>query len=186
MKPTTGANADIQAPVSPAGGARAAPGIAPDAGAPGGVAPGQPTLTKGSAPGTVDVIAPIVVKKAPPPQPEIPLVAEQAFDDMTKVQLPMSPDQIGSLKSMFDEAQKAAAEHPGTPPKPTSTSQIVGFYFRVLRPPIIRLQGGFVTSIVFLDATGARRQIAAYDIGDPRSLQCSVGSKKQYHDGAGD
>jgi intracellular multiplication protein IcmK len=165
VKPTSGANADIQAPVSPAGGAAAA---APDAGAPGGVAQGQPSLT-GGAPGTVDASAPIVVKKAPPPQPEIPLVAEQAFDDMAKVQLPMSPDQIRTLKTMFDEAQKAAAEHPGTPPKPTSTSQIVDLSPGAT-PPIIRLQGGFVTSIVFLDATGAPWPIAAYDIGDPRSF----------------
>ncbi len=135
----------------------------------------QPPLAGGPNPstGTVDVnsvnagqqAAKTLAQNEPPPLS----IREQAFEDMTRTSLPMTPDQIRTLKSMFDQSQKAAAEHPGTPPKPTSNSQIVDLSPGAT-PPIIRLQAGFVTSIVFLDATGAPWPIAAYDIGDPRSF----------------
>jgi intracellular multiplication protein IcmK len=139
----------------------------------------QPSLAGGPNPatGTVDVnaVPPAGVAGGPlkpamaPEEPLLPSVRDQAFEDMTRAQLPMTPEQIRTLKLMFDESQRAAAEHPGTPPKPTSNSQIVDLSPGAT-PPIIRLQGGFVTSIVFLDATGAPWPIMAYDIGDPRSF----------------
>ena len=58
---------------------------------------------------------------------------------------------------------------PGTPPRPTVTSQFVN-----LSPgstaPVIRLAQGFVTSLVFIDSTGAPWPIAAYDIGNPSAF----------------
>ena len=55
------------------------------------------------------------------------------------------------------------------PPRATSTSIIVNLAPGAV-PPVIRLSAGFVTSFVFLDATGAAWPIQAYDIGDPKSF----------------
>lgn len=179
-----GSTSDINPPVSPAGGLTpTAPGGTPPTGAvqsaPGpNFVPGptaQPSLA-GAAPqqGTVDVNGLPIQGQAPvgpPVAPEVilPPVRDQAFEETVRTQLPMTPEQIRTLKSMFDEAQKAASETPGTPPKPTSNSQIVDLSPGAT-PPIIRLQGGFVSSIVFLDATGSPWPVAAYDLGDPRSF----------------
>ncbi len=166
-----GSTSDIKPPVSPT------PGAAPaNAGGPGGnFVPGpmaQPSLA-GAAPqqGTVAINAVPGQNAAPAPVPEVvvPPVRAEAFAETIRTELPMTPEQIRTLKSMFDEAQRAAAEHPGALPKPTSNSQIVDLSPGAT-PPIIRLQGGFVTSIVFLDATGSPWPIAAYDLGDPRSF----------------
>lgn len=167
-------NPEINAPVSPpqnaqANGAGGAPltgnNFTPSATAQpslaGGNNLGSGTVAVNNAPG---VGAPPTQAVEPPPP-----IRDQAFAEATKNALPMTPEQIRTLKSMFDEAQKAAAELPGTPPKPTSISQIVDLSPGAT-PPIIRLQSGYVTSIVFLDATGAPWPIAAYDIGDPRSF----------------
>ena len=54
------------------------------------------------------------------------------------------------------------------PPKPTSTSKIVDLSPGAT-PPVIRLSSGFITSLVFLDATGAPWPVKAYDLGDPSS-----------------
>lgn len=97
-----------------------------------------------------------------------PTVHQEAFVDMTGSTMPLSPDQIRSLKKMFNQSQRAAAEHPDVPPRPTSTSVTLDLSPGAT-PPIIRLSAGFVTSLVFVDATGAPWPIAAYDLGDPRS-----------------
>lgn len=93
---------------------------------------------------------------------------DQAFTDTTDNLLPLTPDQIRTLHTLFSRTQRAVAEHPGIPPRPTSTSKIVNLSPGAT-PPIIRLLAGYVTSLVFLDASGAPWPIAAYDLGDPRS-----------------
>lgn len=96
-------------------------------------------------------------------------VRDDAFNAMTQNQLPMSPEQIQKLRSLFNQSQYAAATMPGVPPRPTVTSQFVN-----LSPgstaPVIRLAQGFVTSLVFIDSTGAPWPIAAYDIGNPSAF----------------
>jgi intracellular multiplication protein IcmK len=183
-----GTTSDIHAPVSPTSANPVSPGASSAGGPPGPtVSPGnsgalptgftpspttQPSLATGAPQtGTVDLNALPNPNGVPAPAPEVilPPVRDEAFAETVKSQIPMTPEQIRTLKSMFDEAQKAAAEHPGAPPKPTSNSQIVDLSPGAT-PPIIRLQGGFVTSIVFLDATGAPWPIVAYDLGDPRSF----------------
>lgn len=147
-----GSTVDIQAPVSPT-----------DSAAPTGV-PATGALDANGLP------IPVEAQLQPAaPEPNLPPVRDEAFAETLKTQLPMTADQIRVLKQVFDDAQRAAAEHPGTPPKPTSTSQIVDLSPGAT-PPIIRLQGGYVTSIVFLDATGAPWPVSAYDLGDPRSF----------------
>lgn len=97
-------------------------------------------------------------------------VADEAYSNMvdTTPQLSLSPDQIRRLHRLFNHNQRAAAEHPEVPPKPTSKSIMVDLAPGA-SPPIIRLSAGFVSSLVFVDGTGAPWPIAAWDLGDPRS-----------------
>ena len=96
-------------------------------------------------------------------------IGDEAFATMTQSQLPMTPNQIRTLRKLFDETQRAAAEYPGVPPRPTSSSIVVNLAPGAT-PPVIRLLSGFVTSLVFVDATGAPWPIKAIDIGDPQAF----------------
>ncbi len=96
-------------------------------------------------------------------------IRKQAFDSMVQNQLPMTPDQIQRLRQLFNETQFAAASTPGTPPRPVATSQLVNLA-PGSTPPVIRLAQGYVTSLVFIDSTGAPWPIANYDIGNPTAF----------------
>lgn len=96
-------------------------------------------------------------------------IRSQAFNAMTQNQLPMSPEQIQRLRQLFNQSQFAAASMPGTPPRPTATSQFVNLA-PGSTPPVIRLAQGFVSSLVFIDASGAPWPIEAYDIGNPSAF----------------
>ena len=96
-------------------------------------------------------------------------VDDQAFAGAMHNMMPLTPDQIKTLHYLFDKSQKAVAQDPGVPPKPTSTSLIVNLSPGAT-PPVIRLSQGFVTSLVFVDATGAAWPIQAYDLGDTSSF----------------
>lgn len=113
---------------------------------------------------------------------------ETAFASVANDLLPLSPQQVHRLKQLFSASKAAAAAQPGIPPKPTANSQFVN-----LAPgstmPVIRLAEGFVTSLMFLDSTGAPWPIVAYDIGDPVSFNIQwnkkdnlllIQAKKQY------
>src|SRR3989338_3318479 len=79
----------------------------------------------------------------------------QAFAQMVRNLMPLNPTQIVSLRNMFDQSQRAIAEYPGVPPKPTSSSVMVNMSPGAA-PPVIRLRAGYVTSLVFLDSSGQR------------------------------
>ncbi len=104
-------------------------------------------------------------KKVPKFSPE-DLMAEDAFDKVQKRLFPLKHDQVLRLHQRYNAAQFSLAATPGTPPRAASTSQIVRLA-PGSTPPIIRLAQGFVTSVVFLDSTGAPWPIVAYDIGNP-------------------
>ncbi len=93
---------------------------------------------------------------------------DQIFAKMTNNLMPMSPEQIGTLRELYNRNKKASAQVGLVPPKPTSTSKIVDLSPGAT-PPVIRLSSGFITSLVFLDATGAPWPIKSYDLGDPSS-----------------
>jgi intracellular multiplication protein IcmK len=93
-------------------------------------------------------------------------VNQAAFNAMTNTALPMTPDQIHRLKQLFTATQYAQAAPPGTPPRPVATSQMVNLAPGAT-PPVIRLAQGFVTSLVFIDSTGAPWPIDSYSVGDP-------------------
>lgn len=96
-------------------------------------------------------------------------MSQQAFANMVRSLMPLSPDQIKALRVLFDKSQQAAATSPGTPPRPTSSTIMVNLA-PGSTPPVIRLSNSFVTSLVFLDSTGQPWPIQAFDIGDPNSF----------------
>lgn len=97
------------------------------------------------------------------------VVDELAFKQVAEQLFPLSPEQIIRLKQMYHTSEYAQASSAGTPPKPTATSQIVNLS-PGSTPPVIRLSQGFVSSLVFLDSTGAPWPITAYDLGDPTAF----------------
>lgn len=100
---------------------------------------------------------------------ESDLIENRAFEQMKKNLYPLNPEQIVRLKQIYQTNEYAQAATPGTPPKPTATSQFVNLS-PGSTPPVIRLSQGFVSSLVFLDSTGAPWPISAYDLGDPNAF----------------
>lgn len=94
------------------------------------------------------------------------LKRKAAFKAMVDAALPMSPDMIKQYHAMLDMTQQAAASTPKPPPTPLASTQHVRLDPGAT-PPVIRLAAGFVTSMVFLDATGQPWPIENYSIGDP-------------------
>ena len=97
------------------------------------------------------------------------VIDNKSFKEMTKSVYPLNPEQITRLKQIYQTNEYAQAATAGTPPKPTATSQFVNLS-PGSTPPVIRLSQGFVSSLVFLDSTGAPWPIAAYDLGDPSAF----------------
>ena len=97
------------------------------------------------------------------------IIEELAFDGVTKQLFPLKPDEILRIKQLYHTNEFAQAASAGTPPKPTATSQFVNLS-PGSTPPVIRLSQGVVSSLVFLDSTGAPWPISAYDLGDPAAF----------------
>lgn len=102
-------------------------------------------------------------------QNDTEVIDNKSFKDMTRNLYPLNPEQIVRLKQIYHTSEYAQASTAGTPPKPTATSQFVNLS-PGSTPPVIRLSQGFVSSLVFLDSTGAPWPIAAYDLGDPAAF----------------
>jgi len=96
-------------------------------------------------------------------------IDDAAFNSMVQNTLPMSPAQIQKLRSVYMASQFAASSSSETPPRPTATSVFVDLA-PGSTPPVVRLAQGFVTSLVFVDSTGAPWPIEAYDIGNPSAF----------------
>lgn len=114
-------------------------------------------------------VAPAYVGPTNVPQPmTMPqkAISDAAFNDAAQTTFPMTTEQIHHFHQLYNASQEAAAAPPGTPPRPTATSQIVSLA-PGSTPPVVRLAQGFITSLVFLDSTGAPWPIDAYDIGNP-------------------
>lgn len=94
---------------------------------------------------------------------------EQAFSQVTRKAMPMTPKQVHQLKRMLKQTKHAAASSVGTPPTPKTTSLMVSLS-PGHTPPVIRLQQGFISSLVFVDANGNKWPIIGYDLGDPDSF----------------
>lgn len=93
----------------------------------------------------------------------------EAFGKMLDTTLPLSPAQIHLLRNLYDDTQKAAVAYPGVPPRPTASSLPVNLAPGAT-PPVVRLGSGFVTSVVFVDSTGAPWPIDSYSLGNPTAF----------------
>ena len=138
----------------------------------GSTATNDTSTTVSSAPATV-----------PPTNPWVPaddseaLANAGAFRSVSQDAFPLSPDQINALRNMLDQTQRAQAAAPyKTPPAPTSTSLNIDLAPGAV-PPVIRLSKGFVSSLVFIDSTGAPWPIEAFDLGDPTAFNISWDKK---------
>lgn len=116
---------------------------------------------------------------------------EAAFNSLMSDVLPLSPDQIMKLHKFYDLTLQAKATPVAPPPNPNFTSIVVTLD-PGSQPPVIRLSAGFVTSVLFVDTTGAAWPITAYSIGDPQGFNIQwdqkgnalfVQSLKQYAHG---
>lgn len=93
----------------------------------------------------------------------------EAFNALLHEALPLSPTQIKTLRRLYDLSQQAVATPTKAPPTPTSSSTLISLQPGTT-PPIVRLSSGFVSSLVFIDVTGAPWPITAYSIGDPNAF----------------
>jgi intracellular multiplication protein IcmK len=103
------------------------------------------------------------------PKPPVKNKRDAAFDLLLNQALPMSPDQIKEMRRLFDIVEEAKFTTPKAPPTPISSSTRVNLEPGSI-PPLIRLSAGFVTSVNFIDTTGAPWAIASYGIGDPQAF----------------
>lgn len=101
--------------------------------------------------------------------PQPPTLRSQAFKQFLDKTYPLTPEQILEMHRLQDQAQQAAQTSAVTPPKPVSSTQTLDLSPGVL-PPVVRLATGFVSSLVFVDATGQAWPIADYSIGNPKSF----------------
>lgn len=92
-----------------------------------------------------------------------------AFNEMIRRNVPLTPEQIVQLHQQIDQVQRAAAMTPNIPPKPVSSTIMVNLAPGTT-PPAVRLAQGYVTSLVFVDSTGAPWPIAVFDIGNPKAV----------------
>lgn len=102
-------------------------------------------------------------------QSEQELIDAKAFEELERQMYPLTPAQIHQLKKKYEQKEFATAASAGTPPKPVATSLFVNLS-PGSTPPAIRLSQGFVSSLVFLDSSGAPWPISAYDLGDPNAF----------------
>lgn len=173
--PATAVPAATPAPTAPATTAAAAPpqsspvpvvatAIPPaPALAPGAV--GMPPALNQNAPGTATAVAPAQLI-----DPSLfGTLQDPAFQHMTGKLFPMTSDQIRAFRDLYETTKRVTAEPPRTPPKPLVSSQTVSLSPGTV-PPVIRLANGYVTSVVFVDETGAPWPVSAYSIGNPQAF----------------
>ncbi len=96
-------------------------------------------------------------------------MSKQAFVGMVGKQLPMSTKQIKELRQAFESARQAAATPAGIPPRPTTSSIIVSLSPNAA-PPVVRLEAGYISSLVFVDSSGQPWPIKAYSVGNPNAF----------------
>lgn len=97
------------------------------------------------------------------------MIEKLAYEQAEKQIFPMHENEIVKMHDKYKKIELAKTSDPNTPPKPVATSQFVNLS-PGSTPPVIRLAQGFVSSLVFLDSTGAPWPISAYDLGDPSAF----------------
>jgi intracellular multiplication protein IcmK len=103
-------------------------------------------------------------------------IDQLAFNQVLKSKVPFTNNQIMTLHQRFDSARRAVATLPGKFPRPTSKTDLVNLAPGAT-PPVIRLESGFVTTLIFLDSTGQPWPIQAYDNGNPKAFNINWDQK---------
>lgn len=94
---------------------------------------------------------------------------EEAYQDVESSLSPLSPDQLKSIKQLYRQINKLSILEEDVAPTPTFSSMMVDLQPGAT-PPAIRIAPGYVSSLLFVDSTGAPWPIRAYDVGDPTSF----------------
>lgn len=127
------------------------------------------TLAQDAAPATSTAPQGGQVATSAAPSPPRGDMSQQAFAGVVNKQLPLTPGQISQLRKAFESVRRAAAAPADIPARPTTSSVLVNLSPNAA-PPVIRLGAGYISSVVFLDATGQPWPIKAYSVGDPNSF----------------
>ncbi|MES2204255.1 MAG: DotH/IcmK family type IV secretion protein [Pseudomonadota bacterium] len=96
-------------------------------------------------------------------------IAKAAFSELLGKTMPMTPAQIHDFKKAVDTTQRAVATPANAPPKPMSSTLLVSLAPGE-QPPAIKMSQGFISSLVFVDASGAAWPIQAYDLGNSQAF----------------
>lgn len=134
--------------------------------------PRRQPLPKQSKPLTYEESQLVMQNSVPPNYQGAPAPSEEsnaAFSTMLQQNMPLSPRQVVQLHQQVDTAQRAASIPANVPPKPVSSTIMMNLAPGTT-PPAVRLAQGYVSSLVFVDSTGAAWPIASFDIGNPKSV----------------
>jgi intracellular multiplication protein IcmK len=111
----------------------------------------------------------VMLQSVPDTNEKLSDESNQAFEGMLRSNMPMSPRQVIKLRQSIDLAQRASAVTANIPPKSVSSTLMINLAPGAT-PPAVRLSQGYVSSLVFVDSTGAPWPIASFDIGNPRAV----------------
>jgi intracellular multiplication protein IcmK len=146
----------------------AAPGVATSI-------PPAPAAPPGGVgmPAALGQAAPAAAAGPPPAQLVDPALfgtlLDPSYQTMTGQLFPMTDDQIRAFRDLYENTKRITAEPARTPPRPLVSSQTISLAPGTV-PPVIRLANGYVSSIVFVDETGAPWPVAAYSVGNPQAF----------------
>jgi intracellular multiplication protein IcmK len=118
--------------------------------------------------------APADTRATKPPLPELPKLdnLELAKEEI----MPLKPAEVLELKGELDASRRAANTDIGTPPRPSSGSVAVDLS-PGSSPPVVRLAPGHVTSLSFVDVTGAPWPITHIINGNPKNFDIKTPEK---------
>lgn len=108
-------------------------------------------------------------EKASPQLPPLP----DPFPGVIDSAMPLTPDQIRTLRKRQDSLKRAAADPARTPPKPRIRS-ITADLSPGSTPVAVRLAAGFSSGIAFMDASGAPWPVAALHLAAKEDFAASL------------
>lgn len=94
---------------------------------------------------------------------------DEAYRDVETSLSPLNPEQLKSIKQLYRQINKLTILDEEVAPTPTFSSLVVDLQ-PGSSPAAIRVAPGYVSSLLFVDSTGAPWPIRAYDVGDPTSF----------------
>lgn len=110
-----------------------------------------------------------MLRQAPQANTSLSNENRAAFNSLLEKNMPLTPQQMVILRQQIDMAQRAAAITPTIPPKPVSSTIMVNLA-PGSAPPVLRLAQSYVSSMVFVDSTGAPWPVESFDIGNPKAM----------------